>query len=659
MGAIAGIVSLHKDIDTAHAGSLMVEKLSVYSYDKAEQHSDTHKFLFCGLQFHTPESCFEQLPRCAGRDWITADAIIDNRAELFKQLGVPHDKRDAMTDSELILLAYHKWGEDCADRLIGDYAFAIWNEDNKRLFVARDPAGARTLYYVHTSRLFAFCTLEKPLLEVLRLTEGEVNLNENWIADFLAIDGIPHEMQAEQTVYEKVYQLPPAHDGIWDGDQFKKRQYWDPIGRGNPIRFETDDQYVEEFNRIFEEAVACRRRSVGEVGVMLSGGMDSGSVACVAARQMARKQEKLYAYSSIPVDSFNEQPGKRLVYNERNEIRLVADMYPNISVQYCSFEGVHARTGADELIAILEQPHKIFQNMTWYRSILKLASTSNCKVMLTGQLGNGTISYGDYRIHFLTLFRQFRLFECWKEIVGLSRLHNVPVKKTLKLTAAIVIPRFAVRWKRRNQLRGFDRFHNVLVNRSFIGKWKLRERLDAFGANLDIEQYLDYEEEKPKRCGLLPLSHIGAIETKLSLANRIAIRDPSRDKRIIEFCLNIPSEQFVREGQERYLLRRAMKGILPDAIRLNASTRGVQSADWVYRLEREWGQIKQELHEILANDQAMTYLERGQLEKMLSAAGDDIYSINEDTLRRCLIAIVFHRFVKDFHHSYGTEAAKS
>src|SRR5699024_5934631 len=133
-----------------------------------------------------PESIGEQLPFY---DYdrqlaITADAIIDNREELFDRLGVDHGERKLMPDSQLILLAYSKWGDEVPKQLIGDFAFMIWDEKNQKLFGARDFSGSRSLYYFHHNQRFAFSTVMEP---ILKLPYVKRQLNENWLAEYLAI----------------------------------------------------------------------------------------------------------------------------------------------------------------------------------------------------------------------------------------------------------------------------------------------------------------------------------------------------------------------------------------------------------------------------------------------------------------------------------------
>ncbi|WP_281884306.1 asparagine synthase-related protein [Paenibacillus sp. YYML68] len=628
-------------------GSRMLEQLRHYPFADVQGVVEAAVYLGCGLSRHTPESQHERLPRTCRNDRyvITADAIVDNREELLRAFDIALAEWPVVTDSELLLRAFERWGYDCPKHVLGDYAFAIWDKMKRELYVARDALGSRTLYYSVNSHSFAFCTLEKPLLGVLG---DEPRLHEKWLADFLAIDGIQHEIDFEETVYEGIYQLPPASYGVWDGQSFRRQQHWDPLQSSKPIRYESDEAYVEAFNRIFAEAVACRLRSVQETGILLSGGMDSGSIACVAASQLEGTGRKLSAFCSVPVNGFKDGEDRRYIFNERAEVEAIVAAYPNIEVSYCSFEEKSALSDIETLVDVFEQPYKVYQNMTWYHSILDMASKRNCSIMLTGQVGNSTISYGDFRVHLLTLFRQGRYISCMQECIALSRLLKVPVRKVLKLAARVVTPYRLRRWRDRRRNPVFDRYRHVIVHPKLIERWDIGRRLDAIEANVLTGKFLDYEEDRVMRAGMMPLAHIGAVETKLSIANNITLRDPSRDRRVVEFCLNIPSEQFVSMGNERYLLRRAMKGILPEPIRANISTRGVQSADWKYRLELHQERLRQEMDEALANQDLAQYVDVDKMRGVRKQLEGTISELDEDVLRMSLITIIVHRFLRGF-----------
>ncbi|BCG57409.1 asparagine synthetase B family protein [Paenibacillus sp. URB8-2] len=648
MGAISGIYMFGSDTNAAPAGSSIFGKLKAYSFNRTGEWVDQSVHLGCGILYNTPESKMEELPRCNdnGALVITADAIIDNRAELLEQFNLQPGDPAVVTDSELIIRAYETWGHACPGHLIGDYAFAIWDIGKQELFIARDAMGSRTLYYTCEDGYFSFCTVEKPLLG---LFGKRAELDEKWITDFLSIDGIQHELECEGTVYRGISQLPPAHYGIVNAMGLVKKRYWEPLRDIKPIVFGSDEEYVEAFNRCFSEAVSCRLRSLGETGIFLSGGMDSGSIASVAAPQLADKGKKLYGFTSVPVPGFSEQPSGTAIYNESREVELIAQAYPNIDITYGSFAEKNCLTDADELLRIFEQPYKIFQNMTWYHSFLKMAAKRNCTVMLNGQTGNSTISYGNFGVQLATLYRKGRIAAAAREIYEFSKLANAPVRKVLKSAIPVVMPYRLKVWKNRRQLREFDRFENMVVKRSLIQKWDVISGLDRIGANTPISRFPDYEEDRKSRTSPLPFAHIGAVETKLSLANGITIRDPSRDKRVFEFCMAIPSEQFVRNGQDRYLLRRAMKGILPDPIRLNIRTKGLQSADWIYRLAPQWPEVLDEAERVLEQGDLEPYVDKDKLREKLAKASRDINKNEENLIRSIVITVIFSRFIAAFN----------
>src|SRR6266850_1954833 len=180
----------------------------------------------------TPESRTEPLPLSAreGAFAITADARLDNRAELSATLGLDDGN---IGDAALILRAYERWGEQCPERLLGDFAVAIWDGPRRAVFCARDHFGVKPLYYHRAPRLFAFASEIKALLH---LPDVPRRLNETRVADYLA----PIVEDREITFYDGIVRLPPA------------------------------------------DAVRCRMRTAGPVGSMLSGGLDSSSIVCVA-----------------------------------------------------------------------------------------------------------------------------------------------------------------------------------------------------------------------------------------------------------------------------------------------------------------------------------------------------------------------------------------
>ena len=233
----------------------------------------------------TPEARHETLPlRLDGSELaITADARLDNREELLRDLEVPSPARREITDAELILRAYETWGTDCPRRLLGDFAFAVWDGRNRRMFAARDPFGVRPFYYHSSPDLFAFASEAPALLALDRVPK---TLDETRIADSL-LPGL-EAADKTRTFYREIRRLPPASILIADGDRTRISSYW-RLDPEREIRCPHDVDYVEEFRFYFRRSVQCRLRAVSPPGSMLSGGLDSSAIVGVAGRLLARE----------------------------------------------------------------------------------------------------------------------------------------------------------------------------------------------------------------------------------------------------------------------------------------------------------------------------------------------------------------------------------
>lgn len=648
MSVIWGVIKTEGKTVSEKIQQSMQERLSIYKLDSINTWDKKNIYFGCGLQYITPESLHEILPYYNDNKGlvITADAIIDNREELFEMLKVPMALQEGITDSELILLSFEKWEKDCPKYLVGDFAFSIWDEKKQELFCARDHVGKRTFYYYYSGDTFAFSTVMKPLFEVM---DKKVELNERWITDFLAIDAVIHETESRETIYNEIYQLPSAYSLTFNENGVNKENYWDPLKNLKQLHLNSDKEYDDAFKKVYFDAVQCRLRSIDEVGILLSGGLDSGSVACIAARSLANKGRKLKGFSSIPMEGFENNTPKSSIPDESEYIRAIEDYCGNIDVVYSRSEGKNSLTGIETFITTLEQPFKIIENFYWYDELTRLASESNCKVLLDGQYGNLTISAGDFSTHILTLYRKGRLLKFIKEIKAISNYEKVSLYRVGKHALRVILP-----YKLRKLIstrfnKGFDRFSKSPVNRELISKWSVEERLDEQGFNQAPIRYYDLYESSKFVVNPVLFSHMSAIETKVSLTHGIVKRDPTRDKRVIEFCLSLPPEQFVKNGQERHLIRSSMKGIMPDKVRLNTTERGLQSADWIQRIRPEWSSLRSKLKELLNDSNINKYINVDKIKNELFSMGETLNEKHGYIVRMLLITLNFSYFVKDYH----------
>lgn len=231
----------------------------------------------------TFESQREQQP-CSldGQVWITADARIDDRPALKQQLA-SHGRREleAATDVELILHAYHVWGEECVQHLLGDFSFIIWDQRQQRLFCARDHFGLKLLYYACAGKTVA---LSNTLNCLRRHPQISDRLNDQAIGDFLLF-GCNYDSTTAS--FADIKKLPPGHVLSVTADRFSLRRYW-TLPVPECIRYKRPQDYVDRFVELLQQAVADRLRT-DRLTIWLSGGLDSTTVAAMTRAQMREK----------------------------------------------------------------------------------------------------------------------------------------------------------------------------------------------------------------------------------------------------------------------------------------------------------------------------------------------------------------------------------
>src|SRR5665213_3142582 len=243
----------------------------------------------------TPESAFEHQPfTLDGSLWIVADARVDARTELIAELRAHgEDPCVSVTDVELILRAYRVWGETCLEHLLGDFAFAIWDGPRRRLLCACDHLGVKPFYYAHLGPLFIFSNT----LNCVRQHPGVSNrLNDLAIADFLLFE---MNRDAATTSFADIERLPPAHLLDCHDGAISIRRYWSLPDSG-PIHYRREAEYLEHFTELLDTAVADRLRT-DSAAILMSGGLDSPTVAVSAQRVFARQgaSSGLRAYTRV------------------------------------------------------------------------------------------------------------------------------------------------------------------------------------------------------------------------------------------------------------------------------------------------------------------------------------------------------------------------
>lgn len=642
LSAIAGILELD---DVASSGETiihMMKELQKYPADAVNIWRNDHLALGCHAQWITPESTNERLPSYdANRGLaITADAIIDNREQLFNQLHIEFSLRKTMTDAELILVAYMKWGKEAPKHLIGDYAFVIWDKRRNQLFGARDVLGRRSLYYYHAPNRFAFCTVISPLFSVPGIHK---KLNEAWFAEFLAIPMMFDTIDVHATVYEGIKQLPPAHSFTLKKGVITLEQYDDLVASTPKLKLRTNDDYVDAFREVFQEAVQAKLRTHRQVGLRMSGGLDSGSVASFAAKPLLQEGKVLHAYSYIPAKHFEDWTPRSLIPNETAYIQAAANYIGNIEENYLAFEGRNAISEMDSMLELMEGPYKFFENSFWLTGMLEQAQEHHVGILLNGTRGNYTISWGDPIDHYTRLLRTFRWGKVSRELSHYIRMMGTGRSVVIPIIAKQAFTHLmrAVLTKKRSDIP-------LVIHPDFAARTKVLDKLMSYHVGLSAYVPDEVTARYNQFQRLSVSNHIGSSTTKLSLPYAICERDPTSDPRVIRFCLSLPHDQYVQNGIDRSLIRRATEGYLPDKVRMNIHARGVQGADWIYRMLPYWEEFRDQLHKLCNDSNASYYLNVPQIKQSLDMLGKEpklayAFDFNARLLMRSLIA---YRFIQ-------------
>ena len=523
----------------------------------------------------TPEDRFESQPLAADGITLVAAARLDNRDELLREFRIPAVDHAATADSVLILEAYCKWGENCHEHLNGDWQFAAWNSRCRSIFIARDHHGNTGLYYHKNSRYIAFASSQKALLALPEVPHSP---------DMLKMAQVLTSWRGEgnRTAYEELHRLPPAHTMRITGQGVEIRRYWFPENLPT-LHLSDDREYVEQFLDIYGEAVRCRLRSERPIGVTLSGGLDSGSVTALAAPLLAAAGKRLTAFTSVP--AYEANVSSYHIGNEWPLATATARMAGrNIVHVPLRSEKVSIVSAIEKQLALHDGPGHAAANYYWVTDLLEQTRSRNIRTLLTGQEGNATVSFagnggllqhlqrGDLR----TAARVLRLAEPGV-LLALKRQFLKP----------LLLP--GIRMFRRNMKGGGTAWRRYsAISPDFAQELRLGERMAESGHD---PTFTVSPNTRYQLAILLPAeSSSGAQWHELGAWYGMEVCDPTVDKRVIEFCLRTPDDQFRRLGESRWLIRQAMAGRMPDEVLLN-QRKGLQAADIGHRVRKERDEI--------------------------------------------------------------------
>ena len=607
MSAIFGILRF----DGAEASSRDLERMS---NTMAHRGPEGRKFITDGavglghcLMRVNKEDMFEVQP-LRDRDadlTLVADARIDNREELAATFGIGTVDLCDMPDSALVMRAYKKWGEDCAGHLIGDFAFAIWDGRLRKLFLARDHMAQRYVQFHRCQEFLVFATEVVALWAVAGVPRA---LSETMIGRHLLL-APPSE---GRTLFKGISSLSGGTTLVVREDgAISTRRYWEP--HADPAHIDrTEDEYIERFRSIVTEAVECRIRRLNTAPALcLSAGYDSGAIAGLSKRVLEAQGRKLIALSCVMSEDYDGP-----LQHARRWVELCRRDMPHIDVRY------FVRNGKPRF-ADLEGAFKRFGGIPGLAhdtddTFCRWAAAAGARLIMDGLGGDDTINpRGGRALAHLLRTGQFARFisELWAHRRTRGRSIGYILRNDV---IANVIPFWLRRaWRRVRHgskptwtdIHIAPRFAAALIEAGDIEAGEIPSPLQPFRAQrAAMYQTLRLWTGAPAP----PLANLAA-------ARGLDLTRPMMDKRVVEFGLAIPESLHVKNGQARYLGRRALADVYPVEFQTRRPNQDPFDPDFLDTLHAEQAALKAEFARLASNKSLGAYVDLDRMQNTIDA----------------------------------------
>jgi asparagine synthase (glutamine-hydrolysing) len=437
----------------------------------------------------------------------------------------------SQTDTEVILASYDCWGEDCVNHFNGMWAFAIVDNNKRKIFCSRDRFGIKPFYYSETGNQFVFGSEIKQLLDF----NDTRYVNKKILMDYLVIG---YENHTRETFFENIFQLDPSHNLIYDLEKhsFVIKRYYDI--KKEYIDFDEND-LIKYYSEKIYDAVGLRLRSDVTVGSCLSGGLDSSTISAIAALKNRNKTTKKFM----------------VIHAKSSESASDESHYAKIVSDYCALDlsvveptGNDFKSNVDEVIFTQEEPFggpSVF--MQYF--VMKKAKELECTVMLDGQGGDETLL--GYERYYPAIFNSLSFHNKIKCFIESSLHSKLSLKQLLQYY--FYFTNYILRLKRINAKYNFLKKEYVEMISKDIIKTSADNYLDAFQLQYDEI----YKTQMP---------HLLRYEDRNSMRHSIETRLPFIDYHVLETAVNMNVKYKIKNGWTKYILRKTINNILPENI---------------------------------------------------------------------------------------------
>ncbi|HEY1909793.1 MAG TPA: asparagine synthase-related protein [Vicinamibacterales bacterium] len=536
MSGIVAMVNLDGSPIDAALLNRMTEYLTFRGPDGSRVQVDGSAGLGHALLTVTDESTHEEQPvTLDGRRWIVADARVDARQDLIAELNAsdqPAVAPDAI-DAELILRAYCVWGEDCVSHLLGDFTFAVWDSAARRLFCARDQLGVKPFFYAQLGPTVVVSNT----LDCLRVHPGvSRDLNESTIADFLLF-GVNQD--SSTTTFRDIQRLPPAHSMTMSWDTTRRQRYW-TLPVEEPIFFRRANEYPERFVELLGVSIRDRLRTC-RVALLMSGGLDSTTLAAVAQRVLRRRSTDgvLQAITSVY---------DRLIPDAERHYAGLAANHLNIPIHYDVRDDETSIADWDR--TTIHTPEPVDNPPAFAAGVEFLRKqAAHARVFLYGEGPDDALKY-EWSAYLSYLLRERRVGSLVRALSQDLMMHRrVPL------------------WSSIRQIGG-ARQHDKRWREEFPG-WLDEGFAERCGCRVRWDARRRPSSPHPVR----PLAYGGFSDVRWQslfedcdingALSRVEFRHPFLDLRLLQYMLAVPVMPWCRN---KLIIRRAMRGALPGEV---------------------------------------------------------------------------------------------
>lgn len=549
-------------------------------------------------------SSSQQPAQGPGERYLLASVKLDNPAEVADALGAP-----VGDDRALFAAACKGWGiAQAAERLYGEFAAAEWDQDRKRLTIARCAFGVRSVYYVARPWGVIFGTA---LQNILPLPDVPRDLDEVMLAHAVTLGF----QEWEKTIYRHIRRAPAGGIAVFEPGSISTRQYF-TVDSIKPVRFAKADDYVEAARDLLDKAVLRRMPADGVLATHLSGGFDSAGVAATLARLAGDR----------PVHAFTRVPGLAHPYDmdERVLAARLVERYPNIRWTIVDDVHEHYRDVEPEAEAgAICVPRRSSFNTSWFEPLRSAIIASGAESVFNGGAGNSTLTYHgtpDFAGH----LRSGRWVQLMRDLRGRAREAN---RSTFAVAAAAAFhgyaPRALKRWQVHRRAGRYPWLAYSLASPQFLDDLDYHHLAESHGHDIPFQPNYSARE---LRLRMLQAQSGRDLSGALRRSGPpLAQCNPMGDRAVVEFALGIPEDLFWREGKSRWFARQVFADRVPAEI-LTSKKRGKQSPEWHALATRRHAEMVDAVERIGRSKLARRVLDIPRMQELLATWPQDAQS---------------------------------